>query len=203
MSPTGDPRQNRQRLLREARDLFLERGYHNTSLRAVCKAAGVTTGALYHHFAGKDELFVEVCVEGMQLLHQRLRHTGEMTEGRPPSERMIALFDAYLLWAMENQGYFVNIERIQVHREEMNISLKLAGRVDDIAQEMVDGMVEGLMRDDPALELGDARQRVLLAVAMTEGLVSCQRRDILERFQVDLAAFRENLFAVAKALMDR
>jgi len=186
-----------------ARELFLGRGYHKTSLRAVCKEAGVTTGALYHHFSGKDELFVEVCVEGLQLLLQRLKTTGEMTEGRPPSERMIALFDAYLLWAMENQGYFVNIERIQVHREELNISMELASRVDDIAQEMVDHMVEGLMRHDPRLKLEEARQRVLLAVAMTEGLVSCQRRDILERFQVDLAAFRENLIAVAKALMDR
>ena len=203
MSPPNNPELNRQRLLHAARELFLERGYHKTSLRAVCAAAGVTTGALYHHFAGKDELFVEVCVEGMKLLHQRLKHTGEMTESQPPAQRMVALFDAYLLWAMENQGYFVNIERIQVHREELNISAELAARVDDIGQEMVDGMVEGLLKSEPDLGLENARQRVLLAVAMTEGLVSCQRRDILSRFQVDLGAFRKNIIAIAEALMSR
>ena len=52
MSPPGDPQQNRQRLMLAARELFLGRGYHKTSLRAVCKEAGVTTGALYHHFSG-------------------------------------------------------------------------------------------------------------------------------------------------------
>lgn len=201
MSPPTDPTYNRQRLLVSARDLFLERGYHKTSLRAVCTAAGVTTGALYHHFSGKDELFVEVCVEGMKLLHQRLKHTAEITESLAPADRMVALFDAYLYWSMENQGYFVNIERIQVHREELNISAEMAARVDDIGQEMVDGMVDGLQRSEPGLELEDARQRVLLAVAMTEGLVSCQRRDILSRFRVDLGAFRKNFIAIAKALM--
>ena len=201
MGPKVEPEQNPPRLLRAARDLFLERGYHKTSLRAVCSAAGVTTGALYHHFSGKDELFVEVCVEGMRMLLDRLKRTGEMTEGQPPAERMIALFDAYLMWAMENQGYFVNIERIQVHREELNISVELASRVNDIGQEMVDDMVQGLMRNAPDMDEDDARQRVLLAVAMTEGLVSCHRRDILSRFQVDMAAFRRNLIAIAEALM--
>ncbi len=201
MGNAPDPEQNRQRLMLAARELFLKHGYHKTSLRAICSAAGVTTGALYHHFAGKDEVFVEVCVEGMQLLKQRLKHAGVMTEGRPPAERMVALFDTYLAWAIENQGYFVNIERIQVHREELNISAELAIRVDDIGQEMIDDMVEGLMRHDPKLDLEDARQRVLLAVAMTEGLVSCQRRSILERFQVDMAAFRRNIIAISEALM--
>lgn len=45
-------------LLRHARDLFATRGYHQVSLAEIVDAAGVTKGALYHHFpAGKDALF--------------------------------------------------------------------------------------------------------------------------------------------------
>jgi AcrR family transcriptional regulator len=44
-------------LVAAARDLFANDGYAATSLDAVAGAAGVTKGALYHHFAGKRELF--------------------------------------------------------------------------------------------------------------------------------------------------
>jgi AcrR family transcriptional regulator len=44
-------------LVAAARDLFANDGYAATSLDAVAGAAGVTKGALYHHFACKRELF--------------------------------------------------------------------------------------------------------------------------------------------------
>jgi AcrR family transcriptional regulator len=47
-------------LLAAARELFAEDGYAATSLDAVVAKAGVTKGALYHHFAGKRDLFAAV-----------------------------------------------------------------------------------------------------------------------------------------------
>lgn len=47
----------RQGLLVAARQLFGERGYAGTSIEEVVRAAGVTKGALYHHFRDKDDLF--------------------------------------------------------------------------------------------------------------------------------------------------
>jgi AcrR family transcriptional regulator len=44
-------------LLDAARELFARDGYAATSLEAVVGRAGVTKGALYHHFDGKQELF--------------------------------------------------------------------------------------------------------------------------------------------------
>ncbi len=40
-----------------ARQLFTERGYAATSTTEVVERAGVSRGALYHHFAAKEELF--------------------------------------------------------------------------------------------------------------------------------------------------
>src|ERR1700761_4330124 len=48
----------RQRLLTEAQRLFRERGYAATSLEQVAEAAEVTKGAIYGHFASKEDLMV-------------------------------------------------------------------------------------------------------------------------------------------------
>src|SRR5258708_34552633 len=47
----------RRALLVAARELFGERGYAGTSVEEVVRRAGLTKGALYHHFRDKDDLF--------------------------------------------------------------------------------------------------------------------------------------------------
>ena len=48
----------RERLLGEAQRLFRERGYAATSLEQIADAAGVTKGAIYGHFASKEDLLI-------------------------------------------------------------------------------------------------------------------------------------------------
>jgi AcrR family transcriptional regulator len=48
----------RQRLLAEAQRLFRERGYTATSLEQIAEAAEVTKGAIYGHFASKEDLML-------------------------------------------------------------------------------------------------------------------------------------------------
>jgi AcrR family transcriptional regulator len=50
----------RAALLKAARRLFAQRGYGSVSLDEVCARAGVTKGALYHHFESKQDLFLAV-----------------------------------------------------------------------------------------------------------------------------------------------
>ena len=56
----------RRGLIDAARKLFGEQGFASTSVDEVVKAAGVTKGALYHHFRDKDDLFHAV-VEGVKV----------------------------------------------------------------------------------------------------------------------------------------
>jgi len=53
----------RRALLASARSLFGEKGYAATSVDEVVRHAGVTKGALYHHFRDKDDLFRAVVEE--------------------------------------------------------------------------------------------------------------------------------------------
>src|SRR3712207_1328156 len=62
----------RTALIAAARGLFTERGYAAVGTEEIVRAAGVTRGALYHHFSGKDDLFVAVFEEVEQELTQRI-----------------------------------------------------------------------------------------------------------------------------------
>ena len=49
--------ETREQVLDAAEQVFLQRGVGHASLAEVADAAGVTRGAIYHHFASKAELF--------------------------------------------------------------------------------------------------------------------------------------------------
>jgi AcrR family transcriptional regulator len=67
-------RATRGQLIDVATGLFAEHGYEGTSIEAVLTAAGVSRGALYHHFAGKEALFTAV----LDALNERI--TLQLTE---------------------------------------------------------------------------------------------------------------------------
>jgi AcrR family transcriptional regulator len=52
--------QTRAALVAAARDVFGEEGFAATSTEEIVARAGVTKGALYHHFTGKEDLFKAV-----------------------------------------------------------------------------------------------------------------------------------------------
>jgi AcrR family transcriptional regulator len=55
-----DAAQTRANILGKAKSLFAEKGYAGTSAREISAAAGVTVGAMFHHFESKLALFQHV-----------------------------------------------------------------------------------------------------------------------------------------------
>ena len=53
----------RRSLLDAARSMFAENGYHGTAAEEIVRRAGMTRGALYHHFEDKKDLFRAVVDE--------------------------------------------------------------------------------------------------------------------------------------------
>lgn len=53
----------RDSILGEAARLFRERGYQGTTVRDIAAAVGIQPGSLFHHFASKEQLLVEMLRE--------------------------------------------------------------------------------------------------------------------------------------------
>jgi AcrR family transcriptional regulator len=52
--------ETRARILEAAEECFARYGYDSTGVAEICKTAGISKGALYHHFPSKQAIFVEM-----------------------------------------------------------------------------------------------------------------------------------------------
>ena len=90
-------------LVAAARRLFAEKGFAATGTPELVAAAGVTRGALYHHFADKTALFATV-VEGEHMLLAMSINAAAAGDDEPgPVRALIAGGDAFLD-AMQDPG---------------------------------------------------------------------------------------------------
>jgi AcrR family transcriptional regulator len=63
----------RRKLLEVARGLFAERGYEATPIEDVLAKAGLSKGALYHHFPNKEALFEGVFEDNEEKVMQKVK----------------------------------------------------------------------------------------------------------------------------------
>jgi len=69
----GEELSGRERILQQARDLFISRGFLDVSMREIAEAAGLRKATIYHHFRDKEELFIAVTLQGMAELQAAMR----------------------------------------------------------------------------------------------------------------------------------
>jgi len=65
--------ETRSHLLQAAEDCFAQSGYDGTSVAEICRGAGVSKGAFYHHFPSKQDIFLELLDRWMAALEGQLR----------------------------------------------------------------------------------------------------------------------------------
>ena len=53
--------QVRERIVRAATAVFAEKGFHGATIADVVARSGLSVGAIYTYFKGKDELFLSAC----------------------------------------------------------------------------------------------------------------------------------------------
>jgi AcrR family transcriptional regulator len=157
----------RQRLLAEAQRLFRERGYAATSLEQIAEAAEVTKGAIYGHFASKEDLLLGAIEAGRGATPGYAALLSD--ESRPLPERLAEFGRAA---AVQNPG---DTEQLAVFLEFFAALL----RAPDALQRYSSGL-ERRIREladagDQPPDASGAAQGWAIGLALTVGLQIYQR----------------------------
>jgi TetR/AcrR family fatty acid metabolism transcriptional regulator len=87
MSLKERQRQERERLiLQMAAELLIEKGYHETSMEEIASRVGISKGAVYLHFASKEELIWALFAHGIRAFVGSLDEV--LSGGGIPSEKL-------------------------------------------------------------------------------------------------------------------
>ena len=99
------PRTERRRqLLDAAMEVFVARGYHAAAMDEIAERAGVSKPVLYQHFPGKQDLYLALLDESVDLLIKAVSDAMHSTTDN--RERVSATFTAYFGYVAEHSGTF-------------------------------------------------------------------------------------------------
>ena len=93
----------RRLILDAAKEIFLEKGYYQTSLRNIADKIEYSAGTIYLYFKEKDEIFLELHNEAFGQLLQQM---APLQAVRDPYERLIAMGRIYMHFALNNKDLY-------------------------------------------------------------------------------------------------
>lgn len=105
------------RILKSARAEFMKHGFEKSSLKAICDGAGVTTGALYKRYKGKEELFCAVVEQTVQDLYAEAERRGNLNPASMSDEQLIRA------WEMEGSDMMWWFQYLYERREDFYLLL--------------------------------------------------------------------------------
>jgi AcrR family transcriptional regulator len=91
------------RILDEAERIVISSGSAALNMRALARRAGITATAIYHYFASKEELVLQLKLRAARKLNQRIRR---IDAALPPHERIHRLGQEYIGFAEENPNLY-------------------------------------------------------------------------------------------------
>ena len=104
----------RAQILEAAINCFLEHGYTNTSMNDIIKASGLSSGSIYSHFSGKEDILIGAINERLDYLKELY---GALPEGAGPQDILETIYTNQLV--NENFSAMLRIRLESLHAPEI------------------------------------------------------------------------------------
>lgn len=102
---TYHPEEVRESILAAAMKLFRVQGYDGTGLEDICKAAGITKGAIYHHFENKLDILESVASFYLSAERRGWQTFHESVSSLAPAEKLERCLETLINHASEASTY--------------------------------------------------------------------------------------------------
>ena len=179
---------NRDKILKTARKMFLLHGYNGISIRTISSKAKLTTGAVYFHFKNKKEIYKTICIEAIDILFFKFKEGIESKKN--PQQKLLSTFDSYLSFFYENRDHYNLLMEYKSaydsEDDEINeIALKLRKLLDIMALNIKAGV------DGQVFRKIDAEKLALLLASIAEGMLHYKKFGIFEEVKISDNNFRQ------------
>ncbi len=157
--------ETRTRILEAAEKCFAQHGYEGTGVAEICELAQLSKGAVYHHFASKHAIFMELLNRWLSGLDEQLSRLSEQ-HGLVPEE-ILSLSGAFTnIIQVASQRFQLFLEfwsRAARDAQTWEVTVQPYRRYRDFVAGLIDrGIREGTLRPNDA----QAAARIVLAMAM-------------------------------------
>ena len=172
--PASESQATRDRILHAAREAFAELGYSATTNKALADNADVTTGAIYHYFDSKLDLYRAVNNEAQEVVYTQFEAAVDESDDFVGGVERVLELAHELNNTDPSLARFLGAVRIDVRRNpELRTLLKPSRiRRERFIQHLVDiGVATG------ELDVGDRDRTVALIRAILVGLVDAVSDD--------------------------
>lgn len=132
-----EKRERRRSILKAAREMFFENGFHHATVDSVAERAEVSKGTVYLYFASKESLLAHLLLEGLEDLVSELERAYAATADLPADERLRELARAYLDFFDRDPQYFPFLMAMDRGRFQEAVP-------PDLYEEILEASLEGL-----------------------------------------------------------
>ena len=108
------------RLMAAAKKEFLKKGYKASSLAEICRAAGVTTGALYKRYEGKEALFSALVADTIRAMEEYTAGIGDEDLAKYTDQE---LYDSL---SMTPEAILAWMKILEEHRDAFTLLVRCA-----------------------------------------------------------------------------
>jgi AcrR family transcriptional regulator len=190
----------RNKILRSAEEIFLEKGFRLTSTDEIASRAGVTKRTLYKYFPSKLALYVGMYDDYLCALHREISKISKLT--LPSDQLLFRYFDVFFKFTKKNERFMRLFYWVSdAHEFDGNIPDELKNKINEHTREtekIVEDHLKRVFKDGKVINI---QPRLLINVieAINKGIFIHANKE--QRFRAIVDISPETLFDLFKIIL--
>ena len=168
--------ETRKAILEAAREVFVDDGFEQASMRKVAQRAGITHGTIYLHFRDKEDLFYQVSEEQFRVLLDRLRGLPRTLD---PLNRASAALRTFIEYGLDFPNHYALLYAMPTAWRTGRIERRFGPMADEVYAYLSEAITRAATRGLLHVEDPDLDTFVLLSAI--HGVVELHRSGVANR----------------------